>query len=275
MKIDSRDKYIFEQLNRHYEEAKKLGYEIFALVLQGSQNYGLDIYNDEYKSDIDSKLIVLPTLDDLIEERKPISYTHVLDNDEHIDVKDIRIMWDCFKKQNVNFIEILFSDYYIVPNQYIEYWERLRAMAEDLTHINPIQTVKCLFGMSMQKYEALKHPYPTIKWKIDKWGYDGKQLHHVIRINDFIKRYVKGEEFKSCLYPSQGILKDLEDAKLNRYSLKKAEDIAYTMMNETKFIKDSFIQNNSECDTSQFYHNLDNIRFNVMRDFLKRAVTEM
>ena len=47
------------------------------------------------------------------------------------------------------------------------------------------------------------------------------------------------------------------------------------MMNETKFIKDSFIQNNNECDTSQFYHNLDNIRFKAMRDFLKRAVTEM
>ena len=136
--MNDRNKYIFEQLNRHYEEAKKLGYEIFALVLQGSQNYGLDIYNDEYKSDIDSKLIVLPTLDDLIEERKPISYTHVLDNDEHIDVKDIRIMWDCFKKQNVNFIEILFSDYYIVNPKYLEYWERLRAIAEDLTHINPI-----------------------------------------------------------------------------------------------------------------------------------------
>ena len=76
MKID-RNKYIFEQLNRHYEEAKQLGYEIFALVLQGSQNYGLDIYRDDYKSDVDTKLIVLPTLDDLIEERKPISYTHL------------------------------------------------------------------------------------------------------------------------------------------------------------------------------------------------------
>lgn len=273
--MNDRNKYIFEQLNKHYEEAKQLGYEIFALVLQGSQNYGLDIYRDDYKSDIDTKLIVLPTLDDIIEERKPISYTHLLDNDEHIDVKDIRIMWDCFKKQNVNFIEILFSDYYIVNPKYLEYWEQLRAMAENLTHINPIQTVKCLFGMSMQKYEALKHPYPTIKWKIDKWGYDGKQLHHVIRINDFIKRYITGEEFKSCLYPSQAILRELEDAKLNKYSLKEAEDIAYTMMNETKFIKDSFIQNNSEFDTSQFHYNLDTIRFNAMRDFLKREVTKM
>ena len=107
-----RNQFIFEKLNEHYKEAQTLGYEIFALVLQGSQNYGLDIYNDEYKSDVDTKLIVLPTLDDLIEERKPISYTHVLDNDEHIDVKDIRIMWDCFKKQNVNFIEILNFDIY-------------------------------------------------------------------------------------------------------------------------------------------------------------------
>ena len=82
--MNDRNKYIFEQLNRHYEEAKKLGYEIFALVLQGSQNYGLDIYRDDYKSDVDTKLIVLPTLDDLIEERKPISYTHLLDNNKYL-----------------------------------------------------------------------------------------------------------------------------------------------------------------------------------------------
>lgn len=267
MKMDDRNKYIFKQLNRHYEEANKLGYEIFALILQGSQNYGLDIYSADYKSDVDTKLIVLPTLDDLIEERKPISYTHILDNDEHIDVKDIRIMWDCFKKQNINFIEILFSDYYIVNPKYLEYWEQLRAIAEDLTHINPIQTVKCLFGVSMQKYEALKHPYPTIKWKIDKWGYDGKQLHHIIRINDFIRRYVNNESFGSCLQPSFLILEQLQNAKLNKYPLKEAEDIAYKMINEIKLIKDSFIQNNSECDTSQFYHNLDNIKFNIIRTF--------
>lgn len=268
-----RNQFIFKKLNEHYKEAQTLGYEIFALVLQGSQNYGLDIYNDEYKSDVDTKLIVLPTLDGLIEERKPISYTHILDNDEHIDVKDIRIMWDCFKKQNVNFIEILFSDYYIVNPKYLEYWEQVRSIANDLTQANSSQLVKCLFGMAMEKHKALKHPYPTIKWKIDKWGYDGKQLHHIIRINDFIKRYVKGENFNSCLQPSFLILEQLQSAKLNRYSLKEAEDIANSMINEIKFIKDSFVEKTGELNIyPDIYNTLDIIKFKTIKQRIKEEV---
>ena len=48
----NREKYIQDKLLEHYDEAKTLGKEILAVVLQGSQNYKLDIYSDEYKSDV-------------------------------------------------------------------------------------------------------------------------------------------------------------------------------------------------------------------------------
>ena len=53
-----RDKYIDEQIERHFQEFKKAypKRELFAICLQGSQNYGLDIYTDEYKSDVDSSI---------------------------------------------------------------------------------------------------------------------------------------------------------------------------------------------------------------------------
>ena len=70
---------------------------IVFIALQGSQNYGLDYEG----SDIDTKCVVLPTLDDIIENRKPISTTHVMENEEHCDIKDIRLMFDCYKKQNI------------------------------------------------------------------------------------------------------------------------------------------------------------------------------
>ena len=76
---------------RHIEEFEKCypDLEMFVLVLQGSQNYGLDIYTDEYKSDIDTKVIVIPSLEDVVMNKKPISTTHVLPNNEHLDNKDI------------------------------------------------------------------------------------------------------------------------------------------------------------------------------------------
>ena len=104
----NRDDYIMSVLHEHHKEAKELGYEVMVTILQGSQNYGLDIYNDSYKSDIDSKAIVIPTFEDFVVGRSPVSHTHERENKEHIDLKDIRIMFDTFKKQNVNFVEILF-----------------------------------------------------------------------------------------------------------------------------------------------------------------------
>lgn len=75
------------------------------LFLQGSQNYNLDYEG----SDIDTKAIMLPSFSDFVLNAKPLSTTHIMENNEHVDFKDIRLMFDCIKKQNVNFVEILFT----------------------------------------------------------------------------------------------------------------------------------------------------------------------
>ena len=79
------DEWIMKQVERHYQEALTLfpADRIVGVFLQGSQNYGLDYEG----SDIDTKCIVLPTLEDLIFNRKPVSTTHVLPNEEHLDLK--------------------------------------------------------------------------------------------------------------------------------------------------------------------------------------------
>ena len=66
------------------------------LFLQGSQNYNLDYEG----SDIDTKAIMLPSFSDFVLNAKPLSTTHIMENNEHVDFKDIRLMFDCIKKQN-------------------------------------------------------------------------------------------------------------------------------------------------------------------------------
>ena len=56
---------------------------------------------------------------DFVHSKQPVSYTHIMENNEHVDIKDIREMFDCFKKQNSNFLEILFTDYMIINDKYI------------------------------------------------------------------------------------------------------------------------------------------------------------
>lgn len=84
------------------------------LFLQGSQNYNLDYEG----SDIDTKAIMLPSFSDFVLNAKPLSTTHIMENNEHVDFKDIRLMFDCIKKQNVNFVEILFTPYSIINPEY-------------------------------------------------------------------------------------------------------------------------------------------------------------
>ena len=196
------DEWIMEQVKRHYDEACKLFPEdrIVGVFLQGSQNYGLDYEG----SDIDTKCIVLPTLDDLIFNRKPVSTTHVLPNEEHLDLKDVRLYFQTFRKQNLNFMEILFTKYKIVNPLYRLYWNRLIENNEQIAHYNPVGAVKTMKGIAMEKYHAMEHRYPSKVDIIDKYHYDGKQLHHLLRVREYLIRYINGEPYKDCLVTNCG-----------------------------------------------------------------------
>ena len=54
----------------------------------------------------------------------------------------------------------------------------------------------------MEKRKALCHPYPNTMDKIEKYGYDGKQLHHCARLNEFLERYINETPLADC-YISQ------------------------------------------------------------------------
>ena len=229
---------IIKRLVEHYNEVENMNYEIVGVFLQGSQNYELD-YED---SDIDSKAILLPKFHDFVLNSKPISTTHILDNDEHVDLKDIRLMFECFKKQNINFVEILFTKYKIINPKYENLFKRLLDNNEKIARYNNYATVNCISGMSMEKYKALEHPYPTIIDKIEKYGYDPKQLHHIIRLNEFIKRYLAGESYTNCLISKNK--KYLIEVKKGIHTLKEARQIAKVLTDQTANIKNEYIKNN-------------------------------
>ena len=269
-----REAYIAQGLIRHIEEFEKCypNLEWFALVIQGSQNYGLDIYTEEYKSDIDTKMLVIPSLEDIVYNKKPISTTYILPNNEHTDIKDIRLYFDNFKKQNINFVEILFSNYYIVNPKYQDLWDELIKNRENIAHYNYNQTLRCIAGMSMEKKKALCHPYPTIKEKIDKYGYDGKQLHHIIRMNDFIYAYTHNKLYKECLtyLPHKELMME---AKLNKFSLEKALELAEFFDNQTKEMKDFYLKEPEEINQDAL-NTLNKVQYEVIKRKIKTDIIQ-
>ena len=85
--------HIKNRLKAHYKYIESLGYEIVGVFLQGSQNYNLDIYESDYMSDVDTKCLVIPKLDNLIKGSAMVSTKYDFEG-EQIDVKDVRVMME-------------------------------------------------------------------------------------------------------------------------------------------------------------------------------------
>lgn len=188
---------IMKRLEEHKEDAlNSKPTDWFVICGQGSINYpGL---SDE-ESDIDSKMLTIPSLKEIVNNDKILNHVHIMDNEEHVDMKDVREYFKIFRKQNINFVEILFTDYWLVNSNYTDLWLELRQHAEDFARMNPYRTLKCCKGMIFEKAHALEHRYPSRAYYIDTFGYDGKQLQHALRILEFAEKFVSKYPYKECL----------------------------------------------------------------------------
>lgn len=218
---------VFKSLKQKYNYLVNNGYEVVYLALQGSQNYGLDLYSDGYTSDVDCFAVVLPSFDDFVDLNHRISTTIVLENNEHINVKDIRSMFELYYKQNIQYLETLFTDYKIINKKYKPFISKLYSIRNEIANISNDLLLKSIFGMGEEKYHALHHPYPSIADKIEQFGYDGKQLSHLMRLYYFLRAFESGKSFKECLTDFSSSEKELIiAAKLNKFDLEKADSLA-------------------------------------------------
>lgn len=262
----TREERIMKRMQEHYNRGVELYGEsrIVGLFLQGSQNYGLDYEG----SDIDTKLILTPTLEDIIFNCRPVSTTHVMENEEHLDAKDIRLYIQTFRKQNLNFLEILFTEFKIVNPQYEKMWNVLVEHREEIARYNEYQAIKSMKGIAMEKYHAMKHPYPSKLALIEDHGYDGKQVHHLIRVEDYIDRYIRGHSYESCLKPSHGKIPRMMEYKRQEIPLDIAEIEAKAAIDHVIEMADAFAETVENVGKPE----VDAILDGVQRDIMKFAI---
>lgn len=274
----SREERIMKRVQEHYDYLQSLGYEVVCVCLQGSQNYGLDEYSDEYMSDIDTKAIVLPPLDDFIAASPPVSKVVIMDNNEHAEVKDIRVMFEMFKKANISYIELLFTDFKIINPEWAEFIEPLFANRELISKYNRIQFLRCIAGMAYEKRKALCHPYPGIIEKIEKYGYDGKQLHHIARLYEFLTRFNNGESIENCFKSNNReelmMYKKQMNADGSVLSAEDAAKIADELVSRITALKDYMIDHYHIKVKSTAIEILDEIKYNIIKEMLRRELNE-
>lgn len=262
-----------ERVVEHYNESLKYFPEdkIVGCFLQGSQNYGLD-----YKgSDVDTKLIVVPKFEDICLNRKPVSTTHVRANDEHTDWKDVRLYMETFRKQNLNFLEILFTPYFIVNPMYEEQWMRLVDAREFIARMNEFRAVKSMKGIALEKFHAMEHRYPTKANIIDTYGYDGKQVSHLIRVYDYLNRYIAGESYEDCLRPTPDLVPRIMDYKmLDRIPLEEAREEALIYKGKVETLADAFCEDKEDYEVPWLRELLEDVSYNIMKISVEKELRE-
>lgn len=186
-----------KRLKEHLDEALQNPkiHDWFMIAVNGSYNYNMDTP----QSDIDSKLLVIPSLEQLV-SGKSLNYLHCMsDNDEHVEVKDIRHYFATMFKQNINFVETLYAQVWIVNPVYMRLFHYLFEMRDVISGCNPIATIHCIQGTAHQKYKQMLQSSPARAAEIENYGFDRKSLHHLVRCVFFGEYYMEGTSYQECL----------------------------------------------------------------------------
>lgn len=179
-------KTTMKAIGKHYNKVIKYypKEQVLGVFCYGSQNYGFNTPD----SDVDTKAIIVPTIEDLC-LRQPISRELHLDNGEHCEVKDIREMVNMFKKQNINFIEILFTDYYLINPKYNTIWKKYFTLnAEKIAHYDERKTVLSICGQALN----------TLKQSLNN-ECNGKKFANALRLYHFLRLYLNGANYNYCI----------------------------------------------------------------------------
>ena len=262
------DEWIIGRVQEHYNEAIEHFPEdrIVGCFYQGSGNYGMD-YED---SDVDTKLVIAPTLKELAMNTKEVSTTHIRANDEHIDFKDLRLYLQIFRKQNMNFLEILFTPYYIINPMYRNEWNRLIEAREAIARYSPVAAVRAMQGVAKEKYFAMEHEYPSRMEWINKFSYDPKQLHHLLRVEEYIERYINGESYESCLQPRNP--EYLIEVKKGYHNLEEARKIGKASIHHIDTMCKKFVEEQPFEINEDVYVLLDDVQYNIIKTAITKEI---
>lgn len=262
-----------ERIEKAIEKAKAqlcaAGYTVIAIMLYGSQNYGMATS----ASDIDLKAIIVPSFEDIVFGRKMVSTTVEID-EGLCDVKDIRTMMSCWKKQNVNFVELLFTKYRWINPEYEEILQPLFEHREEIVHYDEKHAINAIRGMMMEKYHALFKPYPAQKEVVEKYGYAAKQLSHIWRFKDLIVKYIGGYSYEMCLTPDKMTAKQLIATKTYEKLYTDMDEVAASgreAMNRVEELLQYFSPAMVNEKTGEL---MDKVTAGVIRKALKKELIE-
>lgn len=117
---------------------------------------------------------------------------------------DVRHFVNNLKKQNINFVEILYTDYYWLNPVYDVAWiNRFLKHRDLISHYDMRRCVSSICGQA--KYTLLQNPY------------NGKKVGNGLRLMYFLEHYSENAPYEKCLIPNEAtrnVIKNMKNQKI-------------------------------------------------------------
>ena len=223
---------VMNRIQEHYSYATaNIDKEnVLGIFLIGSQNYGVNLPS----SDIDTKLLITPKLENIYQNKTGESKTFYLPcSDEQVAIKDIRFAFKEFKKQNINALEILFTDYCIVNKPYQEAWQNLINQRELIARYDPLRAIKSIKGNVYNTFNRIYLPSGEISHK---------QVANLVRYEYFLKHFINNESYEKCIHPDESTCEYILQIRTGNMGENSLQIIADNTFKAIQFLIEAYEQ---------------------------------
>ena len=238
----------YEYAVRHYGRENVLG-----VFLYGSQNYECD----NEGADVDTKCILLPDLYHLAIRPYETKHLHIPREEgqdpEVCECMTLQRMVTNWKKQSPNFLEIMFTQFYVLNPDYEDIWWNY--ISSHREHIARYDVRQGIMSVAHQALNIIKQG-PS----------DGKKIGNARRLLYLLHAYDLGVPYKDCLVPPDTIFIKL--LKAGRVTVKEGEaerlSAAFREMIDKYEERESGANRALDCSLENFI--MDMIRRRIMNE---------
>lgn len=242
------------RVNEHYKEVEKYLKEhnykgkILVTALYGSQNYNIATES----SDVDTKTIYVPTMEEVILQDKSLSIELSLENNEKANIKDVRLFAKECLKGNINTLELFYSTTKIADNFN---FDKLQKYAKLICQANPFRVMACAYGMA----NTIDKTFSVNKYQ--------KQLSNLYRLERFMEKYFMEEDFMEAMWMDNG--DDLICINYKTLPIENKEAIPIA--------KDEYINKITALfdNAKLYYENYDNLKYRQAKNVLDNFCVQM
>lgn len=223
---------IDERLSAHYKKAcEHYGEEnIIGVFLYGSWNYGTNLPD----SDVDTKCILVPDLYHLA--IKPYETKHIDVDGEVCECMTIQHLVNNWKKQNINFLEIMWTPYCVVNARFLAEWSQfICEWREAVAHYDIQKAIMSMGAQALHTYRQNPN--------------DFKKQMNMIRIYHSLVRLINNHNYWFCIHTRSPETEELRrirvegaDPMVLKVTVERLEDIINDAENIAKGVLSKWAQ---------------------------------